>query len=253
MTENMKAALEYAVALAEGKEVVHEVNAKHYFDSSRASLKELEPIRYAETLKVNTLTGLVQFLKAKFDNPQPGMTTEYDNEKLMIQVVSPVCVRVLSRLDPDRRRECLVQANATLDKFDYGQFMDSERFNINILSLFMREKDAEAVLKCASSIRIEDSADLSDNGVTQNVTVKQGARVDKAEVPSPAILKPYRTFLEVDQPESQFIFRLNEKGNCALFEADGGLWKYEAMENVYNYLKEQLGDEIEQELIEIIS
>ena len=62
-------------------------------------------------------------------------------------------------------------------------------------------------------------------------------------VPNPVTLKPYRTFLEVDQPASDFIFRMKEYSGsigCALFEADGGAWKMEAMQNMEAYLQDEL-------------
>lgn len=65
-----------------------------------------------------------------------------------------------------------------------------------------------------------------------------------AVIPSPVRLKPYRTFTEVDQPESDFVFRMKEDKydgvQCALFEADGGAWKLHAMESIQEYLEEQL-------------
>ena len=75
--------------------------------------------------------------------------------------------------------------------------------------------------------------------------MKQGARgkVDDI-VPNPCRLRPIRTFTEVEQPASLFVFRLeqgsNETVTGALFEADGGAWKLEAMSNIKRYLDEEL-------------
>lgn len=48
----------------------------------------------------------------------------------------------------------------------------------------------------------------------------------------------------MDQPESDFVFRMKEDKydgvQCALFEADGGAWKLHAMESIQEYLEEQL-------------
>ncbi|MEG2294316.1 MAG: hypothetical protein RR936_08180 [Carnobacterium sp.] len=66
-------------------------------------------------------------------------------------------------------------------------------------------------------------------------------------------MQPYRTFLEVPQPESAFIFRLDDEGRCALFEADGGLWKNEAILNVRKYLEVAFKQEIEDGKINIIA
>ena len=72
--------------------------------------------------------------------------------------------------------------------------------------------------------------------------------VYNAIVPNPVILRPYRTFPEVEQPASSFIFRMKENDGvcCALFEADGGAWKNEAMRNIKEYLKENLCDLLDQ-------
>ena len=67
-------------------------------------------------------------------------------------------------------------------------------------------------------------------------------------VPNPVTLCPYRTFLEVEQPESQFVFRIKDEGGVQfkLVEAEGGMWKNEAMHLIKNYflseLKEILAD-----------
>ena len=55
-------------------------------------------------------------------------------------------------------------------------------------------------------------------------------------------LRPYRTFTEVVQPASDFIFRMKEDRGitCALFEADGGAWKNAAMKNIKEYLEFEL-------------
>lgn len=243
--ENIKSALQYAVNLAEGQKVIHEQpNGKTFYDANKASLKELYPIPYANSLEVNSLTGLVDYLKSRPDclfSP------------LILHVESPILVKVLSPLNEDRKRECLVYAKAILDNFPFSRFMDSESFIINIMSLFDRTDDAEAIRACASSLRIEGGADIKDDGTSQVVAVKQGATVQQAKVPSPAILRPYRTFLEIEQPESPFIFRVNDRADCALFDADGGLWKYEAMNNIKEYLATALKEEIEDGLIKIIA
>lgn len=86
---------------------------------------------------------------------------------------------------------------------------------------------------------------VSTKFCTQKATVKTGvASKADAVIPSPVRLKPYRTFTEVDQPESDFVFRMKEDKydgvQCALFEADGGAWKLHAMESIQEYLEEQL-------------
>lgn len=95
-------------------------------------------------------------------------------------------------------------------------------------------------------------AEYGDDGVTQKATIRQGiASKTDAVVPNPVTLRPYRTFIEVTQPVSSFIFRVKDLHgiSCALFEADGGAWKNAAMENIKNYLEYELADVKEQFIV----
>lgn len=249
MTENIKEAIQYGVQLRDGQRVVYRENDVTFFDSKKADLEELFPTRYASALRVTSLTGLVQYLLSKFDQE-----TIDDPDELLVHVDSPTEVIVYSRLNGERERESLIVSVAELNQFPYGRFLDQERFKINMMSLFDRTDDAEAILKFSSAIRLEDSSDLVDNGVSQIAAVRTGvSTIGVGQVPSPAVLRPYRTFLEVEQPESQFIFRINEDGECALFEADGGLWKYHAKENVKNYLDSELEELVNSNKLTIIA
>ena len=65
----------------------------------------------------------------------------------------------------------------------------------------------------------------------------------EAIVPSPCILRPYRTFLEIVQTMSKFVFRMKDSGSgvdCALFNADGGAWKLDAMNSIRKYFEKAL-------------
>lgn len=246
MTETSREALEYAVELREKQDVIFYEDGKTFYDRNKATLAELSPIKRAEPLEVNSLSGLVDYMKSEFRSME-------NDKKLLLHVESPTKVVIYSELDKDRKRESVIEATASLDSFPYGRWQDSEDFIINVLSLIQRDLDADAIRQCASQIRIEGGADLPDNGVSQTVTIKEGATLSKAEVPSPAELRPYRTFLEVDQPSSPFVFRINRRGECALFEADGGIWKHEAMENVSQYLVNELKELIDSGSLTIIA
>lgn len=249
MTENIKEAIQYGVELREGQEVIYKEDDQIFYDRDKADLQELFPVRYANTLQVTSLTGLVQYLVSKFDQE-----TIDDPDELLVHVVSPTEVKVYGQLNGERRRESLIVSIAELDHFPYKRFLDQEQFKINVMSLFDRTDDSEAILEFSSAIRIDDSSDLTDNGVSQTATVRTGAStVGNGKVPSPAVLRPYRTFLEVEQPESQFIFRINEIGACALFEADGGLWKYHAKENIKEFLETELDELIADKKVTVIA
>jgi hypothetical protein len=61
------------------------------------------------------------------------------------------------------------------------------------------------------------------------------------------IKDPNTSFRELDQPASDFIFRVKNGGGFALFEADGGAWKIAAINAIAAWLKNRLHtSEVEQ-------
>lgn len=185
----------------------------------------------AEAIRVHSLSGLVDYLKYDFDN--------YD--RLMLHVSSPTTVVCFSQLNNDCNRSEYIKAEAMLPSFDFDRWYDTETFNIKLQSCFVKNDDRDIMLKVVGNIKEETVSTVGDDGVSQAVVAKTGvATVANVKVPNPVVLKPYRTFVEVDQPESEFIFRMQSGPRCALFEADGGKWKLDAMNNIKNYLQEEL-------------
>lgn len=93
----------------------------------------------------------------------------------------------------------------------------------------------------------ENTVSTNDNGVTQTVTARQGVALNAVVNVRPRIkLQPFRTFLEVAQPESEFLLRVDSEKGIAFFEADGGIWRLEAKRNIAEYFERGLKDLIEQ-------
>ena len=221
--------LEYLVNLGEKKEAIIELDQGTF---SRVSLNRVtEPV--ASKLTVSTLTGLVDYIKTNVDKLEG---------KLLIQVKSPEEVTLYSPLNADREREKYVSAEAILpNNVVYDRFLDTERFNIMLQSAFVDDEDKSKLLKYTALITDDTVKNFGDDGISQKVTVKTGvASVSDAVVPNPVTLAPYRTFPEVEQPESKFIFRMKEGPSAALFEADGGAWRNKAILNIKAYLEKEL-------------
>ena len=233
MSGIIKEAIEYVVGLR--KPEVQEIDGVTYSD------KELEPVIHnpkARAIQMNTLTSLVDYIKAQVD--------EMD-EKMIVHVQSPTKVSLYSALDGERIRENMVEVVARVPEFEYGRFIDHEYFCIGLQAKFLEdpESDRALVLKFAGTVEDGSVAQYSDDGISQKATVKTGiASVGDAIVPNPVKLRPYRTFHEVKQPMSEFIFRMNSDNGvrCALFEADGGAWENVAMKNIKEYLEVELAD-----------
>lgn len=237
MTENIKDALSYAVELA-GKEnkIIHSETGKEYFDSNKYSLQELSPRKYAPILELQTLKSLVDYLKSDNDL--------ISDRKLVVVVDSCQKVSVYDQVDFENgKRPQLVSVRASVPVIPFSNWRDQEEFNIMLQSMFIDDADRGIVLDFASHLKIEKGAEVQDNGVSQVATVRDGvASLAQAKTPNPVTLRPYRTFNEVEQPASQFIFRINKMANLALFEADGGKWQLEAIGNIARYLAKELAD-----------
>ena len=227
--ENSKEALEYLVNLGVETDPIVETDLGIY---TKIDLKRMK-VPKAAPLGVTTLTGFVEYIKSDFD---------LTSGKLLVQVKSPSSVVLYSPLNEDREREEYIEATAILpSNIVYNRFMSTEQFNIMLQSSFVDAGDKNVMLKYTGLIKDSAVKETGDDGISQKVTIKTGiASVGEAIVPNPVTLAPYRTFPEVAQPESKFIFRMQEGPQAALYEADGGAWRNEAMKNIKEYLEKEL-------------
>ncbi|QGH35167.1 hypothetical protein GI584_14420 [Gracilibacillus salitolerans] len=238
----IKEAIQYIVGL--GNRETFSENGQIYVSGDVKLLKVPQPAE----IKVGTLSALVEYSKSRFDG----------EENFLIHIVNPTKVRLLSSINSDAERSNWVEANALLPEINFGSFYDMESFNILLQSCFLESEMRDTLLKVVGNISDQDVKTYGDDGTTQTVTAKTGvSTVGEVVVPNPVELAPYRTFIDVDQPESDFIFRMKQgRGDGpigALFEADGGSWRREAMTLIKNYLYENLAEEIESGNIHILS
>lgn len=187
-----------------------------------------------ETVSFNTLRGLVETIKREYDSYY-GM---------IVNVKSYNMVEALTDInDADRSREYPYVAKAETTSFDFGRRLDYESMIIALKSKFVETSELLSVVQLLGNITNEQSAQTLDDGFTQNVVVKKGIALKENKSIKPIVkLTPYRTFLEVDQPESEFLLRLHDGNTVALYEADGGAWKLEARSKIANYLRSELDD-----------
>lgn len=229
----LKEALTYLVNLA--KPVHQELNGRTFIlDANGGYSPVSEP--WPSALDVCTLTSLVDILHHNRD----GLNLA----ELYIHVESPTEVHVHRKLaGPENQRPMVYKVEAELPSLALGKYMGLEEFRIMLLSCFQATEDLTGILSIAANFKEDTEGAITDNGITQRVVVKAGVS-DVATVALKPMypLRPYRTFQEVEQPESNFIFRLRTGGQAALFEADGGAWKYAARENVGNWLRGALQD-----------
>ena len=237
-----EAALRYLVSLKENK--TYEIDGHTYSDNSLICVTP--PVYYPDTVKVGSLDAIVKMLRAEFEDicPMPEGTLA-PHPPIYIHVKSPTEVSVFTRLDEYARRKYPHRAVCEDVNFSEG-WRDQQAAIIELRSRFIPTEDSEYLLGLISRIDSNEGVTSSDNGVSQNVTARSGVSLLAAETVKPrVILKPFRTFREVQQPESEFILRLDNAGRVGLFEADGGIWKIEAKENIAAYFRKELANEID--------
>ena len=146
---------------------------------------------------------------------------------------------------PDFSRNALYRAEADVPGLRTG-FRDRETAMIELRSLFIPNEGTAYLLDLLSRITDEKSVSSKDNGVTQVVEARQGVALNAmVEIRPRVLLRPFRSFLEVEQPESEFLLRVDADKGIGFFEADGGVWKLEAKRNIADYFARNLADLID--------
>lgn len=191
---------------------------------------------------VTTLAGLCDLAQMAFEALEP--------DAVVVQVVSHREVTLYAKQsDPWSRRTVFVKSELPEGLgFMFGQFMTHEAFIIGLQAMFVATEDRDYLLQLASNLTAQRVRVSEDDGVSQSVNLRAGVvlKADAATVVKTRVkLAPFRTFREVDQPASEFVFRLRNGGedeppSLALFEADGGKWKIDAMEIIGRFLRVRL-------------
>lgn len=180
----------------------------------------------------HTLTGLVDFYDA---------LPEDDQGRVLFLVEDFNRVHIVSEIfGPEKQREYFITAEAYKQDDPFDKYFKHEDFMIKMLSLFVQDDTTAKVLKIVGNLKSEAGAAYSDDGLTQIVTAKTGiTKVENIDLPNPIKLRPYRTFTDIEQPESSFVLRLKQADGiaAALFQADGAAWKNTAIASIKAYFE----------------
>lgn len=223
----IKAAIEKILDMA-GPKIVELPSGLRYTDrQGTVLLPDPEP----KPLQFHTLRGIVDYL-----NEEP---TSREAHFIHIDSYNSVSIRSFL-INNAQQRFTYATATPTLgNSFPFGSWLDLEQFIIELQAKFERNNHQMAILKLLSSIRDENVKTSKDDGITQVVTARSGIALKAdVEVPNPVSLKPYRTFVEIEQPGSDFIFRLktgDKMPTASLHESGGGAWKIEAINAIKDF------------------
>ena len=176
-----------------GVDVIRTIS-RHYSDRD---LVRIEPHVYRpQQVGVNGLDSIVKLLKKELEL--------FESVPLFIRVDGARKVSVFSSLDRYMRRDSLYEASCDVPGFTDG-FRDHEKAIIELRSKFAPSSGVEYLLDLISRISKENGVTTKDNGVSQEVEARTGISLKQMVQIKPRVsMRPYRTFLEVEQPESEF-------------------------------------------------
>lgn len=236
----LKAFVEKIASMAGPK--TFEIEGKTFASNT---LVEIKPEKdFPAPIRVNGLDSICKLVRHE---------AEKVGRKMFVQCENYYSVAVFSTFDDEYDRLELYRCNADTPSVNIGRFMSYENAVIEIRSLYIPNEDTKYLLTLLSSISKENKVTSTDNGVTQKVEARAGIALNQmVEVKPRVSLKPFRTFIEVEQPESEFLLRINDDGCIGLFQADGGVWKLEATRNVAEYFEKELADLIEKDQVVVI-
>jgi len=235
----LKEAIEYLINKGEENAIpyIEEIGGHTY--STKELLCYDEPIYKAKPLVAHTLTALIAYLFGR---------KEELKESMIIHVLNPQEVELISGLDEERCRETLFKVCTEPHGFLFDRYYNQENFIVNMQTAFKMTDDLKLILQVAGNVEEKTVANYGDDGTSQKATVSHGIAGKKdVIVPNPVVLKPYRTFMEIDQPESKFVFRISsgeDRPRFKLVEADGGLWKHEAIERICEYIHNMVPEDL---------
>ena len=174
------------------------------------------------------------------------------DKRYTVRIANHKRVEILSPLvGVENKRHLVAFCDAKTPTIKLNSYMPAEDMSIQLQTCFENDEqpgedksNRDKVLSVVGSLVSDQNMQTADDGFSQRVTVKQGIATNGvAVVKNPVYLTPFRTFHEVEQPESAFVLRFKEGPMAALFEADGGYWMLQAVNNIRKWLTDMLADQ----------
>ena len=219
--------------------LITNVNGSTFRITSDGDCEELLPtIFHPDTLDLNSLDALVTMVR-----------TEATERDVPLYITVPDCKTVRcfgqSGSYEDRCfRQVYYEAHATdVPGWEPKVALGFEEAQIALRTRFQETADTIYTMKLVSDISF---------GIATTVTTQKGVALQTNEQIRPLVkLRPYRTFQEVEQPESIFLIRVNDRG-ISFIEADGGMWKLAARETIKKYLEGRLEQEVSEGSVHVV-
>lgn len=236
----LKEALEFVVNLR--KPSIHHAHGMEFTDKNLSPI--VPPTRSGAALELKSLKGLVRYLRY-CGNGMDGEPFGLENAFLVIN--SHVSVSVLGRIDEFGRRT--IYANAEHDRdpetvMNLGKYMAPDQFISEIRSAFYPSTELDGLLRLISSVSLQHTASITDNGVAQQVCVKSGVEFGMVATADFYSLAPMATFPDLGPIHASYFIRLRQQGEnnfaVALHCANMEEWVLDAKKSLTAYLEDKL-------------
>lgn len=200
--------------------ILHEITEKEY------------EIKFSQ--KFNDIDGLLTYLNLIKDH------STLEGQKILIH-----CDYNYISVDttPDVKGEVtkLAGLEPSLPNIRFNTYLSLEEFIIQLQTKFFPTDNTKNLIQLVSKFQTNQEVTVADDGISQRVVIQKGQGLNEKIQLTPIVrLQAYRTFREILQIETLYLLRINSHGEIALFEADGGVWKFEAQKNVRTYIREQV-------------
>ena len=231
----------YEKILSTAQPILTVVENSMFCVTSDGKATELRPaIDHPDILPLNSLDALVKMIKTE--------APRFTEAPLYITIPNHLMVQCFTQPEPTERffRQFFYEVKATdVPGWAEKNTLGFEEAQIALRTRFQETPDTLYAMKLVSDISLGAKVIYNDNGIATTITTQKGVDLQTNEQIRPLVkLRPYRTFQEVEQPESIFLIRVSDRG-ISFIEADGGMWKLKARETIKEFLEKALAKEIE--------
>jgi hypothetical protein len=217
------------------RETMVDVEGRHYSTLPLHAVDDPE----LKTIVTHTLAGLISFI---------GSTDRGEALPKFVHVVDHKTVHLMSDVHgnhPGRSVMCSAIYERP-ESMAIGRQLSIEEFIVGIRCGFVQDEQTAMLLKIVGNIKDGAVRQLTDDGITQQVTAKRGvALAEDVRVPGTVLLRPFRTFAEIEQPQQEYVIRLRsgadgEMPTAALHEVASGNWKLAAILGISEWITKLL-------------
>lgn len=191
-----------------------------YIITQKGAQEVIETPIAPDTVPLHSLDSIVKMIRTEAIH-----LADVNTPALFVNIPSPTNVVCFSQPDYEQRchRTVFYSADATdVPGWEAKVTLGFEEAQIALRTRFQETPDSLYAMKLVNDISLGAKVIYNDNGVATTVTTQKGVALQTNEQIRPIVkLRPYRTFQEVEQPESTFLIRISDRG-ISFIEADGG-------------------------------